>query len=76
MYVCMYCTNYPWNIVRMSLVIYPYYGADAELAAYWDGVKEYSPGKIFDLGPLNRKNMVKHFTHFIFWVRHSTYVNT
>eukprot|EP01036_Dinobryon_divergens_P028713 gene28713-37705_t len=31
---------------------------NAELAAYWKGVKDFSPGNLYDLGPLNRKNMV------------------
>ena len=42
--------------------------SDAELAAYWIGVRDYSPADLYDLGPLNRKNMVKHFAHVIFWV--------
>ena len=39
-----------------------------ELRAYWEGVKNFRPNKLYQVGDLTQENLVKHLTHFLFWV--------
>lgn len=48
---------------------------DYELKEYWNGLKKYFTTKIYDIGTLNKNNLINHLTYSIFMVTagHSFY---
>jgi len=64
-----------WNIHKAYVaayidIFYPFdddLAKDEELQAYWKGLLEASPGKMYKVGTFSRAGLVMQLTHFIFW---------